>query len=83
MNSMQDVPSTECGKMEWITVTLNGQPFQLPADCSVKRMLELTEMRDQLVAVEVNLDVVPKAQHSAHQLMQDDRVEVVSLVGGG
>ncbi len=34
-------------------------------------------------AVEVNQQLVPKAKHSQHQLHGGDRVELVTLVGGG
>ena len=32
---------------------------------------------------EVNLELVPKAQHEQHVLADGDRVEIVTLVGGG
>jgi sulfur carrier protein len=35
------------------------------------------------VAVEINLEVVPRAQHRETVLNAGDRVEVVTLVGGG
>jgi sulfur carrier protein len=35
------------------------------------------------VAVEVNLELVPRARHARQQLADGDRVEVVTLVGGG
>jgi sulfur carrier protein len=35
------------------------------------------------VAVEVNLEVVPRAQHAQTRLRDGDRLEVVTLVGGG
>lgn len=34
-------------------------------------------------AVEVNRELVPRASHRAHQLADGDRVEIVTLVGGG
>ncbi|HMC12268.1 MAG TPA: sulfur carrier protein ThiS [Pirellulaceae bacterium] len=35
------------------------------------------------LAVEVNLQVVPRARHAEHLLADGDRLEIVSLVGGG
>ena len=35
------------------------------------------------VAVELNLEVVPRAQHGATVLREGDKLEVVTLVGGG
>lgn len=45
----------------------------------------ITEMglAGQPVAVELNRQVVPKRQHEQTQLTDGDRLEVVTLVGGG
>ncbi len=40
-------------------------------------------MRSQLVAVEVNLEIVPHEQHATHEVQAGDTIEVVTLVGGG
>jgi sulfur carrier protein len=33
--------------------------------------------------VEVNGELVPKKRHAEHQVRDGDRVEIVTLVGGG
>jgi thiamine biosynthesis protein ThiS len=35
------------------------------------------------VAVEVGLEIVPKARYDTHTLLEGDRVEIVQFVGGG
>jgi sulfur carrier protein len=35
------------------------------------------------VAVEVNLDIVPRARHATHVINDGDRIEIVQFVGGG
>jgi len=35
------------------------------------------------VAVEVNLELVPRQRHAEHRLAEGDRLEIVTLVGGG
>jgi sulfur carrier protein len=35
------------------------------------------------VAVEVNLEVVPRGKHQTHVLRDGDRLEIVTFVGGG
>ena len=42
--------------------------------------LDLTGRR---VAVELNLDIVPRSQHDSTRLAEGDRVEVVHAIGGG
>lgn len=68
---------------EKISVLFNGQAMEVPHGCSIARLLELVSMRSQLVAVEVNLDIVPRTEHEQHQLRAGDVVEAVTLVGGG
>jgi sulfur carrier protein len=41
------------------------------------------EILPKHVAVEVNLELVPRARHAEHRLREKDRLEVVTLVGGG
>ncbi len=71
------------GSPEKICIQFNGQAMDVPDGCSIAQLLELVAMRSQLVAVEVNMDIVPRAEHSAHQLQPGDVVEAVTLVGGG
>ncbi len=65
-------------------ITLNGNNHELPGDSTtVARLLEQLELADAPAAVEVNKQVVPKAQHGEHVLQAGDVVEIVTLVGGG
>jgi len=66
-----------------VTVTINGQPRELPAPLTVAALLKSLEIPPRGMAVEVNLQVVPRAQHEKHVLSEGDRLEIVSLVGGG
>ena len=63
-------------------IRINGMEVladnQLLSDC-----LKNNGYRLERVAVAVNGQIVPKVQYSATVLMPGDRVEVVSLVGGG
>ena len=40
-------------------------------------------LADTYVAVEVNLELVPRQDHARHRLAEGDRLEIVTLVGGG
>ena len=65
------------------TIQFNGQPREVPSGTTVAALLAHLELRPAFVAVEVNLDLVPRAEHARHELREGDRVEVVTLVGGG
>jgi thiamine biosynthesis protein ThiS len=64
-------------------IQLNGEDRLVTDGISVAGLLEELKLAGKPVAVEVNLDLVTKAQHTARRLSPGDRVEVVSLVGGG
>jgi len=64
-------------------LTVNGETRELPDHATVADLLAEMKLAGQPVAVEVNRNVVPKRQHAAHALNDGDRVELVTLVGGG
>jgi sulfur carrier protein len=66
-----------------IEVTVNGETVALDGESSVAELLARLNLGSQAVAVEVNLDLVPRANHAAKKLAAGDRVEIVTLVGGG
>lgn len=65
------------------TIQYNGQLREVAAGTTVAALLAQLELRPAFVAVEVNLDLVPRARHGQHVLHSGDQVEVVTLVGGG
>ncbi|MCC6421753.1 MAG: sulfur carrier protein ThiS [Gemmataceae bacterium] len=64
-------------------IVLNGRPHSIDDGLSVAALVQHLGLADRHVAVEVNLEVVPRRQHASHRLAPGDRVEVVTLVGGG
>ncbi len=66
-----------------ITVTLNGNPVELEQPLSIRDLLESVQVPPDYLAVEINAEVVPRAEHPTHLVHDGDVVEVVTLVGGG
>lgn len=64
-------------------IVVNGQPRQLPDDCRVPDLLQALGLSHSACAVEINLALVRKADHARTALAPGDRVEIVTLVGGG
>jgi sulfur carrier protein len=64
-------------------IQVNGDWRELPDGSSVTTLLNELGVKQPHVAVELNLEVVPRAQHQATTLRDGDRLEVVTLVGGG
>ena len=64
-------------------ILLNGDEVEVAAGSSVAQLLEQMSITTRFVAVEVNLEIVPLAQHETHLLQDGDSLEVVTMVGGG
>jgi sulfur carrier protein len=63
-------------------VVVNGEPRELDEGATVAALVEALGVAPH-VAVELNLEVVPRARHADTILRDGDRLEVVTLVGGG
>jgi sulfur carrier protein len=66
-----------------VNILVNGTPRELPDGSTIAALLSRLEVTAKHVAVEVNLELVPRARHGEYQLREADRLEVVTLVGGG
>ena len=66
-----------------VKVLVNGEGRQLPEGMTVAQLLEEMALADKRLAVEVNLEIVPRSRHSSRVLYGGDRVEIVHAIGGG
>ena len=66
-----------------MTLFVNGESRQAADGATVAALLADLGLAGKPVAVEVNLELVPAAQHAARRLAEGDRVEIVPLDGGG
>jgi sulfur carrier protein len=66
-----------------LTLFVNGTQRALPHGATVADLVQSLGLRAELVAVEVNRALVPRRRHAEHVLEGGDRVELVTLVGGG
>ena len=64
-------------------MVINGEQRQVPAGVSVARLLVHLGISAPRVAVERNLQLLPRAQWDATAVAAGDRYEIVHLVGGG
>ncbi|MDD2319429.1 MAG: sulfur carrier protein ThiS [Geobacteraceae bacterium] len=63
-------------------ITVNGEKKTVPP-LSVLGLLEMLELDPRRVAVELNLEILPKPDYETTTLQDDDRIEIVHFVGGG
>ena len=66
-----------------MTITLNGDPFELSGSLTVNELLTQLKIDSRRVAVEHNLVVVKRAVYDSTVIKAGDEVEVVNFVGGG
>ncbi|MCC9658562.1 sulfur carrier protein ThiS [Rhodopirellula halodulae] len=66
-----------------IDITVNGRPTQIDRPMPIDELLQTVEVPKNYLAVEVNEDVVPREEYPSVVVGDGDRVEVVTLVGGG
>jgi len=66
-----------------LQITVNGSSVEIAEAMSVERLLKTVEIPKNYLAVEVNEEVVAKEDHGKVIVGNGDRVEVVTLVGGG
>jgi thiamine biosynthesis protein ThiS len=66
-----------------MTVTINGERREIPDGLNVVGLLEHLGMRIDRVAIERNLDILPRAQWQDTFVQPNDSFEIVQFVGGG
>ena len=68
-------------------ITLNGETREIQPGTTVAMLVAMVsgdEGRDPRgVAIERNLEIVPKSEHAATLIEDGDQIEVVQFVGGG
>lgn len=66
-----------------IRVCINGEDREVPAGVDVRGLLAHLGIAGGRVAVERNLEILPRGQWGQTQVAAGDRYEIVHLVGGG
>jgi thiamine biosynthesis protein ThiS len=66
-----------------LTITLNGEPFDLSGPLTVTELLTSLDIDARRVAVEHNLVVIKRTAYDQTLLNEGDSVEIVNFVGGG
>ncbi len=76
--------SVSSGMIQRMKLVLNGEEYELAKDgATVADLLRALGMAGRPVAVELNKELVFKRNHGTTAIQEGDRVEVVTMVGGG
>lgn len=66
-----------------IPIEVNGESRQVPEGASVADLLMMLSLAAPKVAVERNLEIVPRSAWGTTRLGAGDRLEIVHFIGGG
>ena len=66
-----------------MTITVNGEARDVGDGVTVAELVAQFELTPERVAVEVNERLVRRASYAQTRLAAGDRIEIVTLVGGG
>ncbi|MFO0014917.1 MAG: sulfur carrier protein ThiS [Planctomycetota bacterium] len=69
--------------MSMVTIEFNGNEEEVDESTTILDLLERSGVEPRYCAVEVNMEIVPRSHYASHHVKQGDRIEVVTLVGGG
>ncbi len=65
------------------TITLNGEPRQVWDGTSIAALAAEIGLDPKKIAVELNLEIVPRSTLGDVMIKEGDRLEIVHFVGGG
>lgn len=66
-----------------LNLTINGEPMVLDGPMTVASLLEWLGLAAAKVAVERNLEIVPRSTYGDVAVSNGDRFEIVRFIGGG
>jgi sulfur carrier protein len=64
-------------------IFLNGNELILNTNATLQDLIDSQGLSGKRLAAEVNLEIIPKANHPGFILNEQDRVEIVHAIGGG
>lgn len=64
-------------------VQVNGEPRTLADGMTVAGLLRELDIRQDRVAVELNMAILDRSEFDRRSLQEGDRIEIISFIGGG
>ena len=66
-----------------VTIQVNGEAREVPNGLSVTQLVDQLGLTANRLAIERNLEIIPRGRWSTTPVSAGDRFEIVHLVGGG
>ena len=64
-------------------ITVNGDTLVVSENCTLSGLVEQLELVGKKIAIELNMEIIPRSLHNETRLQSKDNVEVVQAIGGG
>jgi sulfur carrier protein len=77
------MPSQNAQRNQKINIKLNGEAYVIAGDARLTALIAALKMKPTRIAVELNREVVPKAEYAGVTLREGDELELINFVGGG
>jgi len=66
-----------------MNIYVNGEPHDVSQSFTAEELVKLLDLQNTKIAMEVNLEIIPRSQYSDHTFQDGDKVEIVRAIGGG
>ena len=70
-------------KKSKIQIYINGKKKNINSNCNLINIIEEYSLKNQLIAIEINQEVVPKSSYKTKKINKNDKIEILELIGGG
>ena len=64
-------------------LTINGEARDVAPVGTLSELIAQLSLDTRKVAIEQNLEIVPRSLHAATSVAEGDRIEIVHFIGGG
>ena len=69
--------------MSTMQIVLNGKPHSLDQSKTLSELINELGLTGKRIAVEHNLNIIPRSQLNEVVIAENDRIEIVAAIGGG
>ena len=70
-------------KKNKIQIYINGKKKNIDIDSNLIDILAEYSLKNKLVAIEINQEVIPKSKYKTKTINKNDKIEILELIGGG
>ena len=70
-------------KKNKIQIYINGKKKNINSNFNLINIVEKYSLKNKLIAVEINREVIPKSSYKSIKINKNDRIEILELIGGG